>query len=344
MMKSIVDISWQVSEEEYRADKAISYSTLSRFDREGFRKLDSLFEKISSPSLLFGSAVDTMVTDGLKAFNDRFIVCEFPSLSDNLIIIAKGLFKHYGDKYRTVDLIPDEEILSYTLGYQPTWGNEARLRNIRSKCGEYYKLLNLAGDKEILSQRDYNDVIACSNELKTNPYTKAFFNINPFDTRFEKVFQLKFKAKYEGIDVRCMMDLAVIDHLNKKIYPVDLKTSGHAEEEFDKSFLTWRYMIQAQLYTYILSECIKQDEYFKDFKIQCYNFIVINRVTKAPLVWKYYGNFAEIDFVGPDGTLYRNWRKLLVELNYYLTNNDHKYTREARENKGIMIINNLKPV
>ena len=35
-MKSIRDIAWNVSEEEYRADTAISYSTLSRFEREGW--------------------------------------------------------------------------------------------------------------------------------------------------------------------------------------------------------------------------------------------------------------------------------------------------------------------
>ena len=63
MRKSIVDISWKVDEPTYRADPAFSYSTLSKYDREGFRKLGSLFDKVKSPALRFGSAVDTMITD-----------------------------------------------------------------------------------------------------------------------------------------------------------------------------------------------------------------------------------------------------------------------------------------
>ena len=33
--KDFKDISWQVDEPTYRQDEALSYSTLSRYDREG---------------------------------------------------------------------------------------------------------------------------------------------------------------------------------------------------------------------------------------------------------------------------------------------------------------------
>lgn len=338
MRKSIRDISWLVSEETYRASSALSYSILSRFDREGFRKIGSLFDRIESPALRFGSAVDTRLTDTIEAFNNRFIVCEYPSISEAQIVIAKGLFNSFGEQYRNIELIPDEDILSFTATYQPAWGNEAKLKHIRTKCGDYYNLLALSAEKEILSQRDFEDTIACVDELKTNPYTKGFFKINPFDTRFEKVFQLKFKSKYQDIDVKCMFDEIVADHQEKIIYPIDLKTTGHPEEEFQQSFITWRYYIQAQLYTYILSQVIKNDWYFKDFKIAHYSFIVINRFTLAPLVWRYRKNFSEISFIH-EGKEYRNWRSLAVELNYYLTNPTNKYTKDAIRSNGIIEIN-----
>lgn len=342
--KSIVELSWNVDELTYRKDSAISYSILSRYSREGFRKLGSLFDKVESPALRFGSAVDTMLTDGIDAFKERFTVCEFPSLSEALIGIARDLFESYGSQYRSIDLIPDDDIIAHTISYQPTWGAEAKLRTIKSKCNDYYKLLAISADKEILSQKDYNDTVACVNELKNNPYTKYFFYVNPFDNRFEKVFQLKFKAKYNGISVRCMFDELIVDHEEKVIYPIDLKTSGHAEEDFEQSFVTWRYMIQAQLYTYILQQVISEDEYFKDFKIAHYSFIVINRYTLAPLVWRYYGNFSEVDLKDNEGNIYRNWRKLLEELDYYLNEPSSKYTKEAKERNGIMKIDNLQPV
>ena len=342
MRKSIKDISWLVDESTYRGDTAISYSILSRYDRDGFRNLSHLYDKLESPALRFGSAVDTMLTDGKEAFNNRFIVCEFPPLSEVLITLTKDLFNKYKSEYRSIDQIPDEIILSHTLTYLSNWGDEAKLKHIRSKCGDYYKLLSLALNKEILSQKDYDDTCNCVEELKNNPYTKGFFKVNPFDTRFEKQFQLKFKSEYNGMNVRCMFDEIIVDHLEKIIYPIDLKTSGHPEEEFEQSFVTWRYFIQAQLYTYILQQVILKDEYFKDFKIAHYSFIVINRFTLAPLVWRYYNNFSIVDLIDDKGNVYKNWRKLLTELNYYLQSSDNKYTKQARENNGIMVINNLK--
>ena len=61
-MKSLKEISWQCTEEKYRKDPAISYSTLARFDREGFNNLGHLYDKVESPSLTFGSVVDTLIT------------------------------------------------------------------------------------------------------------------------------------------------------------------------------------------------------------------------------------------------------------------------------------------
>lgn len=49
--KSLRIISWDVSEEIYRADPALSYSTLARYEREGFNNLDKLFDKLETPSL-----------------------------------------------------------------------------------------------------------------------------------------------------------------------------------------------------------------------------------------------------------------------------------------------------
>ena len=97
--KSLKDIAWNVTEEEYRADSAYSYSTLAKFDREGFEKIDTLFDRVESPSLLFGSCVDTLLTDGQKAFDERFFVADFPDIPlcypDNRS--RKQTLGHYSD-------------------------------------------------------------------------------------------------------------------------------------------------------------------------------------------------------------------------------------------------------
>lgn len=344
-MKSIRELAWSVDEPTYRADSAISYSTLSRFEREGWRKLSSLFDKIETPALTFGQAVDTKLTDGDEAFNERFIVCDFPPLSDTLISITKFLHKNFHENHRKLSMIDDAEISGAALMFNyyanPKYEN-FRVKSIKESCSEYYSLLTLAGDRTVLSQNDYADVMACVDELRTNNVTKPFFSINPFDTDIEKVFQLKFRAEFQGIPVRCMFDEIIVDHKNKLIYPIDLKTTGHPEEEFENSFVQWRYDIQAKLYTYILQERIKKDDYFKDFKIQDYQFIVINRRTVAPIVWVFDGNFAMVDLKDEKGNILRDWRKILDELHYYLRYAG-KYSIRAMANNCVLKISNLTP-
>ena len=95
--KSLRDISWNVSEETYRADPALSYSTLARYEREGFNNLDKLFDRLETPSLTFGSAVDSIITGGQEEFDERFMVAEFPSTPDSITKMVKSLFSQYGD-------------------------------------------------------------------------------------------------------------------------------------------------------------------------------------------------------------------------------------------------------
>lgn len=323
-MKSLKDISWQVTEEEYRADSAYSYSTLAKFEREGFDKLETLFDKVDSPSLLFGSIVDTLLTDGYEAFEKLFYVAEFPEITDKVKTIVEALFGEYKNTYSSLNKIPNDIVIAYTesFEYQKNWKPETRAKVVREQGGEYYSLLYLSTDKRVISTQLYQDALACVDQLKSSEATKWYFmDNNPFDDTTERLYQLKFKGEYNGIPLRIMMDLAVIDHKNKIIYPCDLKTSYKSEWNFYKSFVEWSYYIQGQLYAEILRQNIEKDPYFKDFKIANYRFIVVCNRTRTPLVWEYKDTFATTDLVyGKNNQIIcRNWRNIVTDLHYYLT-------------------------
>ena len=287
MIKSLKEISWQVSEEEYRQDPALSYSLLAKYEREGFNSLPHLFDKISTPSLTFGSAVDSLITGGKAEFEDRFIVAEFPPISDSIIVIVKDLFNVYNKSYITINEIPDNIIIECAAKYafQPNYRPETRAKIIKEKGVDYYNLLYISEGKTLLSMKVYNDVIECVKVLKHSDNTKYYFNENPFEPEIERLYQLKFKATFQNIDYRCMMDLVIVDHINKCIIPIDLKTSSKPEWDFYKSFIEWKYMIQARLYYRILKENLAKDPYFRDFTVTDYKFIDISKFTKVPLVW-----------------------------------------------------------
>lgn len=323
MKKSLYDISWQVSEEKYRADKALSYSTLARYEREGFNNLDKLFDRVETPSLTFGSAVDSIITGGQNEFDERFMVAEFPSIPDSIIKIVKSLYKKYAGENRSLLDISDNSIIRETesQGYQMNWKPETRAKVIKEKGSEYYNLLFVAGDRCILDTKTYQDVCNAVRALKESESTKFYFaEDNPFDD-IERFYQLKFKGEFDGITYRNMADLIIVNHKEKWVKPVDLKTSSHTEWDFYKSFVDWRYDIQARLYWAIIRQNMDKDEYFKDFKLLDYDFIVVNRRTLTPLVWtcSFTQVLGTLTFGEGGHIKYRSPFEIGEELHYYLS-------------------------
>ena len=305
--KSLKEISWLVSEETYREDPALSYSTLATFERGGFNILPTLYDKKESSSLTFGSAVDALITGGQEEFDSKFIVADFPEIPEAIIKVVKDAFGIYGGDHRELTDIPDNHLLTIIdrLEYQKNWKPETRVKVIKEKGAEYYSLLYLAEDKTILSNDVYLEVLASVRALKESESTKFYFQADdPFDDSIERLYQLKFKATLNGVDYRCMADEIIVDHNKKIIYPKDLKTSSHLEWEFFKSFIQWNYQIQARLYWRIIRANLDADPYFKDFTLADYEFIVVNKVSLIPLVWLFPATTAVGTlFVGKDSSI-----------------------------------------
>ena len=320
--KSLKDISWQVSEPEYRQDPALSYSILAKFEREGFGCLDSLFEKVESPSLLFGSCVDTILTDGERAFTEQYFVSDIPSMKPSVEPIVKRIYEQFHNSYTNINDILDSDIMPIIseYRYQPNWKNETRCKVIKQEGQQYYQTMFMAGEKSIVSQDVYNRVYACVRALKDSPQTKQYFcEDNPFDN-IERCYQLKFKGKLNGVDYRCMADLIVVDHKNKTVIPCDLKTSSHREYDFPASFLQWRYDIQAKLYWRLIRQAMDNDDYFKKFELKDYRFIVVNNIDNPiPLVWRFSQTAAK-GIIELGGKKLRDPETIGEELHNYLEN------------------------
>lgn len=321
--KSLTDISWQVTESEYRQNSALSYSTLARYEREGFNNLNKLFDKIESPSLLFGSLVDTLITGSEEEFNKLFMVAQMEiPLSDTLVIITKRLFETFKDEYTTLTDIPEDAIISTIedIQWNNHWLPKTRIKKIKEDCAGYYKLLYVANGKTIISTQLYNDAINTVDKLKSADSTRFYFEKdNIFDNNIERLYQLKFKATFNNINYRCMVDELIVIHDKKIVVPIDLKTSHKPEWDFYKSFIEWNYAIQGRLYWRIIKYNMDQDSYFKNFKLADYRFIVANKKTLTPLVWLFEGTQKKGDIITKDNIILRDPFTIGEELNYYLT-------------------------
>lgn len=322
--KSFRDISLPITEDEYRADGAMHYSTLAKFARGGFACIPTLNDRIESPSLTFGSCVDSIITGGVEEFQSRFMVSEKLVLSDTMAPIAKQLFDECHESYDSLDDVPDEliaQIGKENNYYANDKYKNTRIKNIREGCADYYRLRFLAGDRTLITAEQYQDVVNSVRALKTSPSTRWFFQ-DDTDDGIERLYQLKFITEYKGINYSNMADLIVVDHNKKRVYPVDLKTSSHTEYDFFKSFIDWSYHIQARQYWRIIRATMDKDPYFKDFELMDYRFIVVNKRTLTPLVWiyedtrkygtLYYGKNNQIECKDP--------YDLGAELHHYLHN------------------------
>lgn len=322
--KSLRDISLQITEPEYRADPALSYSTLSRYEREGFNNLDKLFDRIESPSLVFGSAVDTIITGSEEEFNKLFMVAQLDNPpSDTLVLITKRLFELWKDKYTKLSDIPDDDIISSIedIQWNNHWLPKTRAKKIKEDCGGYYGLLYIAGDRTIISSDVYMSVLNTVDKLKSADSTRFYFEKdNIFDDDIERLYQLKFKAKFGNVWYRCMADELTVIHSRKLVVPVDLKTSSKPEWDFYKSFLDWRYDIQGRLYWRLIRANMDRDPYYRDFKLANYRFIVVNRKTLVPLVWEFENTQSTSDLILPDGNRLRHPFVIGEELQSYLDN------------------------
>ena len=347
-MKTLDQIALPITEEEYRNDPALSYSTLSRFSKEGFHKIDTLFDKITTPSLIFGSITDELITGSQESFNERFLVSNI-NLDEDVANIIKIIYDNFKDQYKHFLQIPIVQVsqMAKQNGFWPAdkWADNARYNGLLKKgdISGYYDFLRESDGKTVITNEQYQDALKCVQALKTSEATRFYFAENELNGPIQRYYQLKFKATFDNINYRSMIDLVLVDYANKKIYPVDLKTSSHYEDEFYKSFIQFNYAIQGRLYYRNLEYNVRKDDFFKDFEIEDYTFIVVNKNSLVPLTWR----FKDTKTIG---TLYYGKNKQIVmkdpfdigkELNYYLTHPEVKVEKGINLNKTNDIIEYL---
>lgn len=305
-MRELKDLSLNITEPEYRELPYLSYSAIARYAKEGFNCLSKLDEKLETPSLTFGSMVDTLITEGSEAFNSKFVIAKEINAADGVKNIIKEVFS-INNSSSLVDIDKDTIIsIARTQEYRNNWKDDTLYNHIIKEGSEYYDLLKLSVGKILVSSDEYAKALAVYDCLKTNELTKHYFkDNNPFDDTVKRYYQLKFVTDWDnGMPTcKCMFDLIIVNYETMEIIPCDLKTTSRPEYEFSEVFIKYRYDIQGSLYSKILKNIISKDEYFKDFTIKPFKFIVVNKESLNPLIWEFDYHLIESPLIIGDITL-----------------------------------------
>ena len=323
--KSLADLALNITEEEYRSDPALSYSRLSQFFKNGPKAL-IYNEKIDTSSLRFGSLVDCILTAS-EEFDDKFYVADIDRFSDTFRKMTEDIFANHNN----LESISDTpNLLEYIGDWQPRWGEKAKIDAVVKGCSDYYTVLKYSTGKIVISPQEFSEASQCVQTLKTHPFTYQIFECNEDEEIF---YQLKFKTEILGVNCRCMFDIIKVNHKNKTVEPLDLKTSGHPEEDFEKSFISWNYWCQSGLYSDMLRKIMMSDKTFVGYDLLPFKFVVINKNNLTPLIWS----------VGDYGVLQSEIKEklgvtylsLLKDANWHLQNGKFDYSRKSYENNGV---------
>lgn len=333
-----------MTEPEYRQVNAVSYSMLSGVSKTPASLLNTT--KFETASLTYGSAVDTLAFDGEEVFKSKFAVNSCASPSDIIEKIVKEIIVLVKESKGSLDGTLDEYddlILSVAKAkeYGKGWHDPTVLRKVKDEGGrDLFAFVQENENKLILDTLQYQNVINSVHTLYTHEFCSKWLNAGDDE---EVVFQFPILWTYKGIPCKSLFDIIKIDHKNKVIYPVDLKTSYDHVLGFPKNFLKWNYSLQASFYSDALVYYKLQNKDLFTYRIEPFRFIIISsQDPMKPLVYK----TTEMDlWVGKHGgkikgtgEYVRGYEQLIEDMQWHQGNNLYDYPRHVYEVSGELLL------
>jgi len=305
-----------ISEQDYRALDAVSYSAISGYIRDGLSAIRE--QKVAGEAMIFGSLLDCMIFTPADLDN-RFTIVESIDIPDR----AKEIIDEYCKRFDHEEMDPEHVIiLMDEFDYYRSVKNNRINKIINDEGIRYHNQRRKMDSRTPITEEMRSLAIECATALYCNKYTEEWFKIKHHQ---EIINQAKFHFTVDGVPLKCMCDTIKIDHDAQLITISDLKTTGSHESMFRESVRKFRYDIQADLYRWMVMRCIKNE--FKHYKVDAFQFIVINKNNRSPMIWGY----------KPNDELPQYIIDAAKEINE-LKKTDMRYSLEALNNFGFVWI------
>ena len=355
-----------VPEASYRGLKGVNYSSLSNLasSPQAYKIGEQRDEGDESSAMLLGTAVDLLLTNKEKFDNEVYVMTASKPSVETMLMYCTRLAE-----------TGNTAIAYGASGYKIS--PDAVAKKFDKEGRAYYDALMAAKGKKIIDAEELFKANQIVTELTSNPFTKRYFiEEDGVDLLFQVpiAWNIQFKSLITGENeiapAKSMLDVIRIDHHNKLIQPVDLKTGG---EGFMKSF--WRYhrYLQGTMYTDAVV-CAEWDDGAADkqYEIEPMRFVYADtNLLYNPVVYKMtpkdlHAGRSGIDYiepmsmanlvlndvkVGPEGevdtihfgTLGQTKRKgyiqLTAELDWHIKNDKWDYDYNTYQKNGEIDIN-----
>lgn len=280
---------------EYFDSLAISQSKLKAILKgpQVFKKVekDELFYE-EKESLIIGNAVDCIITNrnekgeiDLEEFYQQYYISDIEKPSDAIMNIVQEVYSK-SDSLILFEIQNDLLILGSCneYKYQSKWKDETRIQKIKDEGCTYYNELVLSEGKQILDREQSLCIWRVVESLLTHPHTASYFEKSE---DIEILWQQPIYFKYKDKECKALLDIIIINHKNKTIIPIDLKTFSDFTSNFIRSVKKFRYDIQAIFYELaIYYNYITETNKLWDYQVLQFIFIVESTLVQGcPLVF-----------------------------------------------------------
>ena len=294
----IDDHNLKISEPEYRDLAYPSYSFAS-ISKQGAEVVGGV--RTGFFQLKFGSLVDDMCFEPSKLVNYYHGAIDKPptgnpkAIADAIlesITTAVGTEDEVGGFIQAPTRKITDDIADYskemvvhaaTLGVYTKYSPEKIKEVMIDKAADYFKeKLNSRGKVHIKPEM-WNNALEAASTLKTHDFTRMYFEA---EEGVEIFYQYKFVQVVHGVEVKGMLDCLVVDHNNKVVYPVDLKTGEAPVVMFDEVMLAHKYYLQASLYRQAMITIVNNDPDLDGYQVATFEFVYMSKTNLfKPMIW-----------------------------------------------------------
>ena len=211
-------------------------------------KKNGLTEDVETKAFFFGHLVDCKLLTP-EEFNSRFKMMprdmkspSSPQQQDFCSLVVGGV----------------DPATSYSRCYSVKGKKDEDIEKLGAKLNDelsdYLSFMSSVEDHKIFTAEQSDMLVAIEKNVANNPAANRFLNHSAFSS-MEVKSQLAIVCKdVMGLDVKVMIDRMVIDHENKKVYNIDLKTTREDLKNFWMSYKKYDYHVQQAMYGYVLKQ------------------------------------------------------------------------------------------
>lgn len=278
-------------------------------------KEDKLYYE-EKTSFIIGSAVDTIITQGLYEFKKKFYITRLLNKpSATIMSIIKEVFDSLSEEDKSNPLSSLKEYKNKILevcdyhNYSMNLKEDTRINKILEHSSYFDELL-YSRDKIILSSEEFNVIMRVVQAFQDCEYTAKYLQ----DKENELIFQKDCYFTLEGVDCKALIDLIIVNKKEKTVQPIDIKTTGSDTLDFFKTYIMFRYDIQAVMYSKAL------EILYPDYTILPFKFLVASTgEDPSPLVFTCSKEVLEEGWKGSTQFKKKGLLQLLEDYKYYST-------------------------